>query len=254
MSNSTNLSLPYLASGQAQKHVTVNESLLRLDALVQLAVISMTTIAEPASPADGAIYILPSGKTGAHWTTMANYALAYYRDGAWEEIAPREGFIAYVKDVDAALAFDGASWVRVSPVCAEGAYTPTFTLETPGDLSVAYTQQAGVYRRVGNLMIVDGRVSFTPTYTTTTGVARFGGLPAPASFGGASGLASRGVFQIGGATTWPSGATQLLSLSADGQSYIVAQAAGSGFNAQLSHSFFTSGTARTVNYSIAYPI
>src|SRR5262249_4668949 len=34
-----NLTLPFLISGQAQKHVTVNESLLRLDALVQLAVV-----------------------------------------------------------------------------------------------------------------------------------------------------------------------------------------------------------------------
>lgn len=36
---SSNLAPPYLAAGQAQKHVTVNESLLRLDALVQLAVV-----------------------------------------------------------------------------------------------------------------------------------------------------------------------------------------------------------------------
>jgi hypothetical protein len=43
MSSTTNLSLPYLASGQAQKHVTVNESLQRLDALVQLAVASDRT-------------------------------------------------------------------------------------------------------------------------------------------------------------------------------------------------------------------
>ena len=33
MSNTSNLALPYLAVGQAQKHVTVNESLRRLDAL-----------------------------------------------------------------------------------------------------------------------------------------------------------------------------------------------------------------------------
>ena len=43
MSNTSSLVLPYLAVGQAQKHVTVNESLRRLDALVQLSVVSATT-------------------------------------------------------------------------------------------------------------------------------------------------------------------------------------------------------------------
>ena len=33
--HSSNLMLPFLAAGQAQKHVTVNESLLLLDALTQ---------------------------------------------------------------------------------------------------------------------------------------------------------------------------------------------------------------------------
>jgi hypothetical protein len=45
MSNTSNLVLPYLAVGQAQKHVTVDESLRRLDALVQLSVVSATTSA-----------------------------------------------------------------------------------------------------------------------------------------------------------------------------------------------------------------
>lgn len=62
---STNLLLPFLAAAQAQKHVTVNEALLKLDALVQLAVVSATTSAEPGSPSDGQVYILPAGKTNA---------------------------------------------------------------------------------------------------------------------------------------------------------------------------------------------
>jgi hypothetical protein len=60
LSTSTNLSFPYLAAGQAQKHVTVNETLLRLDAIVQLAVVSATVSAEPGSP---------SGKISAHVAT-----------------------------------------------------------------------------------------------------------------------------------------------------------------------------------------
>jgi hypothetical protein len=82
MSQSTRLSLPYLAAAQAQKHVTVNESLLRLDAVVQLSARSATTSAQPASPSDGDVYLLPAGKTGVAWGVMADGAIAYFRDTA----------------------------------------------------------------------------------------------------------------------------------------------------------------------------
>lgn len=110
MSVSTNLNLPYLAAGQAQKHVTVNESLLRLDALVQGNVVSRTVSAEPGSPSDGQVYILPSGKTGASWGAMTNGALAYFRDGVWEEIVPREGWTVFVRDEDQHVVWSGAAW------------------------------------------------------------------------------------------------------------------------------------------------
>ena len=32
----------------------------------------------------------------------------------------------------------------------EGTFTPTFTFSTPGDLDIAYSQQVGVYTKVGN--------------------------------------------------------------------------------------------------------
>ncbi len=110
MSNTSNLALPYLAAGQAQKHVTLNDSLRRLDAVVQLSVVSATTTAQPGSPDDGDVYIVPSGKSGADWNAYANGALGYYRDGAWEQITPREGWLAYVKDTDQLLRYTGAAW------------------------------------------------------------------------------------------------------------------------------------------------
>lgn len=110
MSNTSNLQLPYLAVGQAQKHVTLNQSLRRLDAILQLSVVSATTTAQPASPVDGSVYIVPPGKTGANWAGFANWSLGYYRDGAWEQITPREGWIAYVRDTDRLMIHTGASW------------------------------------------------------------------------------------------------------------------------------------------------
>ena len=114
MSNTSNLQLPYLAVGQAQKHVTLNQTLQRLDALVQLSVLSATTTVEPASPADGSVYIVPAGKSGANWAAFANWSLGYYRDGAWEQIAPREGWLAYVRDADQIMAYAGSTWSNIS--------------------------------------------------------------------------------------------------------------------------------------------
>lgn len=114
MSNTSNLQLPYLAVGQAQKHVTVNESLRRLDALVQLSVVSATTTVEPGAPSDGQVWIVPSGKSGVAWNSYANWSLGYYRDGAWVQITPREGWIAYVQDTDQVLVCTGAAWANLS--------------------------------------------------------------------------------------------------------------------------------------------
>ncbi len=90
MSN-TSIQLPYLAVGQAQKHVTVNETLRKLDAIIQLSVVSATVSAEPATPTDGDVYIIPSGKSGAHWSAFANWSLGYYRDGAWVDSRHAKG-------------------------------------------------------------------------------------------------------------------------------------------------------------------
>lgn len=108
------LSLPFVAAGQAQKHITVNEALGRLDGLVQLAVQSRTTAAQPASPADGAMHILPSGATGAAWLGTAAGLLARYADGIWETLTPKAGWLAWIIDEGLALIHDGEAWTPLS--------------------------------------------------------------------------------------------------------------------------------------------
>ena len=49
MSETTQLGLPLLQPAQAQKHVTVNEALVRLDGLTQLVLASATVTAPPVS-------------------------------------------------------------------------------------------------------------------------------------------------------------------------------------------------------------
>lgn len=115
MSTSSNLVLPFLAVGQAQKHVTVNETIRKLDAIVQLVVVSATLTTQPGAPADGAVYIIPSGKSGDQWAAFATGSLGHYRDGAWVEITPRAGWLAYVRDTDELLAWSGSAWALFAP-------------------------------------------------------------------------------------------------------------------------------------------
>ena len=109
MSDTTpNLRLPYIQSAQAQKHVTHNEAIRALDALVQMSVASRTLSTPPATPTDGARYIVPAAATAA-WTGLAPH-IAAFQDGAWVKYTAREGWLVCVEDEDRLYAFDGTAW------------------------------------------------------------------------------------------------------------------------------------------------
>jgi hypothetical protein len=82
MDETPSLALPYLAAGQAQKHVTLNESLRRLDALVQLSVMSR----QRAGPLDilkeGERFLRPQRGAVLERATRQGRALAGLRLGA----------------------------------------------------------------------------------------------------------------------------------------------------------------------------
>ncbi|MDP3801248.1 DUF2793 domain-containing protein, partial [Brevundimonas sp.] len=108
--HSARLTLPYLAAGQMQKHVTLNEALTRLDALVQTAVVSRTTAAQPPSAADGALWILPADASGADWDGKPAGALMRAEGGGWTGIAAPDGLIALVLDADELVVRHAGAW------------------------------------------------------------------------------------------------------------------------------------------------
>lgn len=109
MDTTPNLDLPYIASAQAQKHVTHNEAIRALDALVQLSVIDRDLAAPPVSPANGDRYIVPAGASGI-WSAHSG-AIAAFQDGAWAFYPPLEGWVAWVADEDHLVAWNGTNWV-----------------------------------------------------------------------------------------------------------------------------------------------
>jgi hypothetical protein len=109
--HSARLELPYLAAGQMQKHVTHNEALTRLDALVQTAVVSRTTTAQPGSPADGALWILPDGATGGDWGGRPAGALVRAEGGGWSAVAAPDGLVVLVVDAAELVVRHWGDWV-----------------------------------------------------------------------------------------------------------------------------------------------
>jgi hypothetical protein len=110
-----NLGLPFLLAAQAQKHVTHNEALRALDALVHLAVIDRDATTPPGSPAEGDRYIVAAG--GAEAWDGHDLEIAAYQDGAWAFFVPVPGWRSWIGDEELLVVWDGSAW---SPVGGGG--------------------------------------------------------------------------------------------------------------------------------------
>lgn len=108
MERSANLDLPFIMPSQAQKHVTHNEALLVLDALLHCAVEDRTRGEPPAAPAEGQRHIVAAGAT-AGWAGRDG-EVAAFQDGAWAFHAPAAGMVAFVKEEGVLLLHDGEAF------------------------------------------------------------------------------------------------------------------------------------------------
>lgn len=111
MSTTPHLALPLLAAAQAQKHVTHNEAVAFLDALVHLSVRERNRESPPASPTEGDRYLVRSGASGGFAGHDGEIAL--FDLGIWRFFAPRPGWRAHVEAEDVFLLFDGAAWKEI---------------------------------------------------------------------------------------------------------------------------------------------
>jgi Protein of unknown function (DUF2793) len=108
MPNSPLLALPYLASAQAQKHVTHNEALSLIDGLLHLSVISRSLSTPPGVIVDGDRYLVAASPTG-EWVGQTGL-VALRMEGAWRFLTPRKGWRLWVEAENILLVFDGTSW------------------------------------------------------------------------------------------------------------------------------------------------
>jgi hypothetical protein len=108
MAETFQFSLPLLAPAQAQKHVTVNEAIARLDALSRLRLVSTSLDAPPPSAMDGASYLVAAPGSNA-WAGKAGQ-IAIRANGGWVFVLPKQGWTAWSETEAVELVFDGQAW------------------------------------------------------------------------------------------------------------------------------------------------
>lgn len=108
MTDTTKLALPYIDAAQQQKHVTHNDGLRILDAVIHLSVIDRNRVTPPGAPAEGARYHVGTSATGAFLAQDGR--IAAWQDGAWRFLIPRAGWRMFVEAENLLLGFDGTLW------------------------------------------------------------------------------------------------------------------------------------------------
>lgn len=108
MSNSPNLSLPYIMPAQAQKHVTHNLAIEQLDALVHLILTETNAASPPSDPFEGQVVGVADDAGGAF--EGQGGMLAFFAQGGWTFFAPRTGFLAWSKADNALCVHQDGRW------------------------------------------------------------------------------------------------------------------------------------------------
>lgn len=111
MTETPRFALPLVAPAQAQKHVTVNEALARVDLLSQLSLSSVSTATPPATAVDGAAYFVPDAATDA-WAGQDGL-LALHIGGGWVFSPPQIGMRGWIEDEARLVLWSGSAWEGV---------------------------------------------------------------------------------------------------------------------------------------------
>jgi hypothetical protein len=147
MSVSPRLDLPLLVPSQAQKHVTHNEALQKLDALVQLTVESIDATDPPTAPGVGEIHALGPAPTGA-WAGQGGQLAYWTEDGTWLFIPPLEGWRAWDRASELLRVHDGTAWVAAASMQNLDGLGIATASDTVNRLAVA--SEAALFTHAGN--------------------------------------------------------------------------------------------------------
>lgn len=167
-----NLSLSELVASQSQPHLTVNQALRRLDALVQLSVIDEIDT-PPGSPLEGDRYIVGTSPTGA-WAGHGA-EIAALIGGGWTFLAPDYGWLAYNNADGLHYRYEGGSPIAAWVEFSSGSGLDATLIDAKGDLIVGLAADTAARLAVG-----------TNGYVLTADSAQSTGVKWAAASGGAA--------------------------------------------------------------------
>lgn len=156
MATTPHLGLTLLEQAQAQKELTVNTALYRIEALLNTAVLDKDLASPPVSPAEGDVYIVADSATD-EWSGHDG-EVAYFEQ-VWRFVAPNNGLMFWVADESKFYQFDGADWGEMS--------TSSSTLDALSNVTIASVAdgEALVYDAVNsrwtNGAVASGGSSYT---------------------------------------------------------------------------------------------
>ncbi|MEY8882337.1 DUF2793 domain-containing protein [Donghicola sp. XS_ASV15] len=107
-SASPRLDLPMIQPSQAQKHVTHNEAILRLDGAIQLVLQGLSVVEPPESPIVGHAYFTSDASTGA-WSEYPRM-VATWTESGWIYLQPFAGWMAWDAVENRAVVYLNDAW------------------------------------------------------------------------------------------------------------------------------------------------
>jgi hypothetical protein len=108
MSQTPRLGLPFIVTAQAQKEVTHNESLNRLDAFT-MPVMQEILNTPPVSPTVGDLYLVGTSPTGDF--ASHDNKIAQYLTGGWQFYTPFKWMDVIIDSLNERMIFNGTGWV-----------------------------------------------------------------------------------------------------------------------------------------------
>jgi hypothetical protein len=214
MSNSPRIGLPYLDAAQAQKHVTMNEALARLDVVSAGRVETMTLTFPPASPTDGEAHIVGAGAGGA-WSGQDG-TVAVFLNGGWDFVVPWAGWPLWVLADSGMAIYDGTGWQLASQYTSPGgALTARRLVEIDHAIAAGSTSETTTF--IPDKAIVLGVTARVTQQITGATSWSLGVTGSPDRYGSGFGTGANSYAQgVAGSPVAYYGASSLLLTSAGG--------------------------------------
>ncbi|MEM1428784.1 MAG: DUF2793 domain-containing protein [Pseudomonadota bacterium] len=127
MDETPNIGLPLVQASQAQKHVTVNEALVRLDAAAQLVLEELSLETPPSDAPDGTCYGIGPSPTG-EWAGQAG-RVALFDNGGWSFLDPKPGWRGWDAGEGRAVVRVGGGWTSQGLAAAPSGAAARFVTE-----------------------------------------------------------------------------------------------------------------------------